>query len=307
MTEQKFYSPLKIGLLTVAIAYFLFTLHGMLTLEWIGEWDRFGNGFLFNIFIEDITGFVGIVFRFVGSLIAFAGITFYFVKKSISAPLITKLLRWILVLEAIYWIGLATTGAYSVYGFLRFRDPAIMSILESLTLSVIPVLMESIVLPIVLLITAYKLSPNKPVKGAIKWGLITGTIYVTVFWLVNTSLWVSTIDVKGMEYITTHPENLLSFAVTIFGLFALTVFTAYFTKKSIGTETLEKLKLKTVGAIIIALGLFFLWNYLTWIFFGRNEIWSSWYAWFLGHDLDLWLLAIPLVGLPLLFERKEPE
>ena len=37
-------SPLKVGLLIVVISYFLFTLHAMFTLSWIGEWDRFGGG-----------------------------------------------------------------------------------------------------------------------------------------------------------------------------------------------------------------------------------------------------------------------
>jgi uncharacterized membrane protein YqhA len=140
-------------------------------------------------------------------------------------------------------------------------------------------------------------------KDAIKWGLIAGTVYVFVFWLNNTGMWIATVMSKGTEYLTTYPENLLSFALTTIGLLALAVFTAYFTKKSVGTETLEKLKLKTLGAIIVALGLYFLWNYLTWIFFGRPELWSDWYAWFLGHNLDLWILSLPLVGLPLLFKR----
>ena len=64
---------------------------------------------------------------------------------------------------------------------------------------------------------------------------------------------------------------------------------------------MEELKLKTIGAILIVFGLFFLWNYLTWIFFGG---WSSWYAWFLGHNLDLWMLSLPLLGLPLLFANE---
>ena len=111
MAEQKFYTPLKIGLLVVAVAYFLFTLHGMLTLEWIGEWGS-GRFFRFSIYVEDITGFVGIIFRFAGSLIALAGIVTYFVRKKLSAPTATKLLRVVLVFEAIYWLGLLTSAGY---------------------------------------------------------------------------------------------------------------------------------------------------------------------------------------------------
>ncbi len=70
---------------------------------------------------------------------------------------------------------------------------------------------------------------------------------------------------------------------------------------------MEKLKLRTVGAIIVLLGLYFLWNYLTWIYFQSNQLWSDWYAWILGHNMNLWLLSIPLVGLPLLFEEETGE
>ena len=37
--------------------------------------------------------------------------------------------------------------------------------------------------------------------------------------------------------------------------------------------------------------MYFLWNYLTWIYFGGDAVWSTWYAWFLGHNLDLWMLV----------------
>jgi len=63
------------------------------------------------------------------------------------------------------------------------------------------------------------------------------------------------------------------------------------------------LKLKTVGVIIVLAGLYFLWNYVTGIIFGA-ELWSDWYAWFLGHNLDLWALSLPLLGLPLLFKKR---
>jgi hypothetical protein len=153
----------------------------------------------------------------------------------------------------------------------------------------------------------FALKPDKPLKAAIKWGLIAGTLYVFVFWINNTCMWIATLMVKGTGYLTAYPENLLSFALTTIGLLALAVFTAYFTKTSIGTETLEKLNLRTIGAIITVLGLYFLWNYLTWIYFGGDHLWSDWYAWFLGHNLDLWMLSLPLVGLPLLFKRRATE
>ncbi len=64
--ELKSYSALKWGLLIVAASYFLFNLHSLFTLGWVGEWDRFGGGFTLSVFIQDITNFVGIIIRFIG-------------------------------------------------------------------------------------------------------------------------------------------------------------------------------------------------------------------------------------------------
>jgi hypothetical protein len=313
MAEQNFYSPLKIGFLIVALAYFLFTFHAMFTLSWIGEWESFSGSFRFVVFVEDITANIGIASRLVASTIAFAGVILYFVKKGLSTQTTMKVLRLVLIGEAIYWLGLLASGVlplFSTLGFAMWRVDGHIStlpVLTSLLTNEIPLLVESIAIPVVLFKLSYELNPNKPATGAIKWGLIAGTVYVLVFWLTNTALWVSTIMRQGIEYLTSYPENLLSFALTSIGLLALTVFTAYFAKKSIGTETVEKLDLKTIGVITVALGLFYLWNYLTWIFFGTDEIWSNWYAWFLGNNLNLWLLSIPLVGLPLLFKQNAPE
>jgi hypothetical protein len=305
MAEPKFYSPLKIGLLIVSIAYFLFTFHALFTLSWIGEWEHVGGSVSFWIFITDISASVCLVFRFIASLIAVSTVIFYFVKKGLSAPTSFKVLKWILVLEAIYWLGLLVSGIWGVLpaelaGFGTSGEGLNFNLVLLITTG-IPCLVSATAIPIALFKLAFQLNPNKPMKEAIKWGLIAGTVYVFVFWLNNAGMWITTLLSKGTEYVSAYPENLLSFTLTIYGLPVLAIFTAYLMGKSIGTETLEKLELRPIGAIITALGLYFLWNYLTWIFFGG---WSDWYAWFLGHNLDLWMLSLPLVGLPLLFKRQ---
>ena len=310
MAEPKFYSPLKIGLLIVTITYFLFTFHATFTLSWIGEWEYLGDSALgsFWIFITDISAATGLVFRFISSLIAIVAIIFYFAKKGFSTPTKLKILKWILALEAIYWPGLLVSGVWGVLplelaGF-GSGGAGLHFDLGLLITTGIPCLVAATAIPIALFKLVSKLTPSKPTKDATKWGLIVGTVYIFVFWLNNTGIWISTVMQKGTECLTSYPENLLSFGLTTVGLLALALFTAYFTKRSIETETLEKLKLETLGAIMVALGLYFLWNYLTWIFFGRPELWSGWYTWFLGHNLDLWLLSLPLVGLPLLFKHQ---
>jgi hypothetical protein len=307
MSGSKFYSPLKIGLFIVALAYFLFTFHAMFTVSWVGEWEYVTGSYSFWIFITDISASFCLIFRFIASIIAIATIIYYFAKKGLSSSTTFKVLRWILVLEGIYWLGLIVSGVWGVLPVRATVANYILTLQFNLSLLIttgIPCLVSSIAIPIALFKLSSKLNPSKATQDAIKWALIAGTIYIFVFWLNNTGMWITAIMSKGTEYLTTYPENLLSFILTTLGLLALAVFTAYFSKKSVGTEALEKLKLRTLGAIIVALGLYFLWNYLTWIFFGGDYLWSDWYAWFLGHNLDLWMLSLPLVGLPLLFKRQ---
>jgi uncharacterized protein YjeT (DUF2065 family) len=286
----------------------------MFTLSWIGEWTRLGGGsFGTMILVEDISATVGLVFRFAASIIALAAIIVYFSKKTISKPTAYKVLRWVLVFEGIYWLGLCATAGYSVQSFwltlLHYR--LTVTLLNSLLLSTIPTVVEAIILPIALFVFAFKLNPNKSLKKPIKWGLITGTMYIVVFWLINTSIWVGVVWgggvwQKGIEYLTANPENLLSFILTVFGLLALVIYSSYFTKKSTGVEALQKLKLRGIGGIVLALGMYFLWNYLSWVIFAGDK-WNNWYAWFLGHNMDLWMLSLPLVALPLLFHKLSKQ
>jgi hypothetical protein len=298
MTERGFYSPLKIGLFTVVVAYFLFTLHAMFILSWVGEWRGLPEPAATWILITDVSAEITLVFRFVAGAVALASITFFLVKRNVARATMFKVLKWILILEALYWLGLLPSGIWGVVSAFGLQYSLFIT-------SGLPCMVSSIAIPVALFKLAHKLNPNGPMKGAIKWALISGTIYVLVLWLNNAGMWIVTAMSRGTEYLVAYPENLFSFGLTTVGLLALTVFTAYFTKKSIGTETLEKLKLRTVGAILVSLGTYFLWNYLTWIFFGGDYLWSDWYAWFLGHNLDLWMLSLPLLGLPLLFERQD--
>ncbi len=210
-----------------------------------------------------------------------------------------------MILEAIYWLGLATTAYYEVKGlfFGGFGHPSLTSALNLFGTSVLPSVLESIAVPIVLLIFAYKVSPTKPLKGALRWGLISGTLIILEFWLTNTGEWIDTVQVKGTSYLTAYPGNMVSFIITAFGLLALGIYASIFIVQSRRAELLEDLNLRAVGVIVLSLGMFFLWNYLTWIWF--NYPWSEqWDAWFLGHNLDLWMLSLPLLGLPLLFTNK---
>jgi hypothetical protein len=114
-------------------------------------------------------------------------------------------------------------------------------------------------------------------------------------------MWMFALAEKGTEYLTNYPYLMIAFLSTAVGLLALSIYSVYATRKLSGTQTLQSLNLKPVGVIVTGLGVWYLWNYLTYIFFGGVFIWSDWYRWLLGHNMDLWMLSLPLVGLPLLF------
>jgi hypothetical protein len=318
MAEQRFLTPLKIGLLATVVAYFLFTFHGMFTLSWIGEWDRMGGGdFGTMILVEDISATIGLIFRFAGSIIALATVAVYFAKKGLAQSTAYKALRTVLVFEGVYWLGLIATTAYSVFFFGRMlvAGVGVFRILDSFFLSALATVVEGVILPLALFVLAYKLSPTKPFRGAIKWASISGLVLIVVFWLVYTGIWVSVIQSPGksVEYLwvtfenltwESHPEHLVSFITTAVGLPLLALYTGYFLKKSARVESLSDLKMGTIGIIVLGLGAYFLWNYFSWVMFA-GDTWNDWYAWFLGHNMDLWMLVLPLVAVPLIFHKKK--
>ncbi len=301
LSEQKFVTPLKVGLLIVAITYFLFTLHQTFMFTWIGEWEYLAPS---NpsaatwIFITDIQAYVFLLFRFVAGILAVSAAVLYFIKRGLPQSTTYRLLRAIIVFEGLYWLGLLTSGIWglvpSEYGF---------NVVFMLSTG-IPCTVGSIGIPISMFMLAYRLNPFKPANGAIKWAMIAGLFYALTLWLNNTGMWITTVLTKGTDWLFSSPESLVSFVSAVFGLLALVIYTGYFAKKSSGTYDWARLKLGTIGALITGIGMFFLWNYLTWIFFGG---WNEWYAWILGHNLDLWMLSLPLVGLPLLFYRRQKE
>jgi hypothetical protein len=295
LSDQRFVTPLKIGLLIAAVTYFLFTLHQTFMLTWIGEWEflaPYDPEAATWIFITDIQAYVFLIFRFIAGILAASGAILYFAKKGLPRTTTYKLLRAIFIFEGLYWLGLLTSG---IWGALPTSEGINVIFLLNTGL---PCLVGSLGISTSLFLLAHNLSPAKPAKAAIKWALIAGLFYTITLWLNNTGMWITNLSTKGTEWLLTSPESLVSFTTTTIGLLLLAIYTGYFAKKSIKTQEWIQLKLRTIGALTTALGMFFLWNYLTWIFFGG---WNEWYAWILGHNLDLWMLSLPMVGLPLLF------
>jgi len=289
MSHSKALWTVKLGFLAVTLAWFSFTFYefafGIVnrSVEW-------------PIIIQDLPGTLGMGFRTGASFIAVLTVLFWIFNKDFSRPELTTCLRFVIIFEAATFVSLIPSGVYT------FIFPELLIPLWIVEL-IIPVLTESILIPVVLMKLFFALNPNKPVKTAIKWALISATVYIFVFWLNYTCNWLGTILMSGIEYVSSYPVNLFSFCFTSVGLLLLALYSVYFTRKSIGTENLKGLDTNKIGLIFTFFGLYFLVTYLLWLIFGSVGGWSIWYAWFLNHNMDLWLLTAPMLGLPLIFHQ----
>jgi hypothetical protein len=285
--------PAKVGLLLAALAYFSFAFYEMAI-------SSLEDKIVANPTFTDLPAALGLGFRTVGGFIVVIAIVLYFFKSHFSKQEAIMSVRLLVVLEAAYWLSLIPSAYVGLraLGYPGFG----LSIFISTGL---PCVVQVVLMPIVLVKLFYELSPSRPTKNAIKWGLIAGTSYLLISWLNNMGMWIYGVIEKGINYVTLYPVNAYSFIVTVFGLLLLTVYAAYFSKKSFKAKSLGELNLRKIGLIIILFGLYMDVNYVLWLGFGSVGGWGGWYAWMLGHNMDQWLLAIPLLGLPLFFHRKD--
>jgi hypothetical protein len=291
---------LRVGLFLVSLAWFSYMLY------------EFANGVInrgpltvFWILVTDVPGCIGIGFRTAAGFIALVTALFYLVRRDLSKPEALMALRPVILFEAGYWFF--SFFMSFVWGFTVFSIPAdalggpLLMTIEN----TIPCFVQSICLAGVLVKLFLQLGPNKPAKNAIKWGLIAGTLYVFVFWLNNTGNWLAAIVEKGTDYIMLYPANLFSFFITTVGLLLLAFYAAFFSRKSMGAKSLADINIHTVGVIVTLVGLYFAVHYVMWILLGSVGGWGTWYAWMMGHNLDLWAMSLPIVGVPLLFYRRK--
>jgi hypothetical protein len=294
MSKTELNYMVRTGLFLTAIAWFTFTFY------------EFTNGLLHNVHPtvqnpgwtwllgQETGGTVGLGLRTAGGLIAVIAALFYLVKKDLSEPEALMALRMIVIFEAAYWLS-----------FLFSINPRGFTNFSALIENNLPIIVQSTILPIVLIILFFHLTPKKAVTGGLKWGMISGTVYILVFWLNNMGNWIAAAMIKGIEYLTLYPANLFSFGLTVVGLFLLALYTAYFAKKTIAKHDISQINLRTVGFIITAFGLYFDIIYVMFLSLGAVGGWGMWYAWFTGHNLDLWLMALPFAGLPFLFQKTD--
>ena len=296
MGEDKLASSLKFGLLIVALTWFSFTGYQFLK----GAFNIF-RGY-FWVSLTDTAGALGMGFRTMAGVIAFFTILFFVLRKDLKKPELFMSIRWVLLGEIVFFLSLMPVVLWGLAVVFGIESSAFG--LGSFVESTLPVMIEAIGIPIVLGKLFLELNPDKPVRGAIRWGLISGVYVVFVLWINNTGNWIGAIRRSGIEYVTAYPDHILSFGLTSIGLLALALYGVYYIRKSWDAGSLAELDMRGIGVLITGVGLYFLVNYVMWLFLGTDAKWSTWYAWFLGHNLELWMMSLPLVGVPLLFKNK---
>lgn len=284
---------IRTGLFLTALAWFTFTFY------------EFTNGLLHNVHPtvqnpgwtwllgQETGGTVGLGLRTAGGLIAVIAALFYLVKKDLSQPEALMALRLIVIFEAAYWLS-----------FLFSISPRGFTNVSALIENNLPVTVQATLLPAVLIILFFHLTPKRVATGGLKWGLISGFVFILVFWLNNMGNWVYGVIQKGMDYLTMYPANMFSFLLTVVGLLLLALYTGYIALKTTAKHNPVPFNLRTIGLIITVFGLYFDIIYVMYLSLGAVGGWGAWYAWFTGHNLDLWLMALPFAGLPLLFQKK---
>lgn len=295
MSNPQINTHLRVGILIAAFTWFFFT--GFQFIK--SAFNIYGDpSRMFWVSLSDTAGTFGLGFRTMAALIAVLTILFFVAKKDLTKPEVTMSIRWIILGEAVFMLALFPCIAWSAAAALGASNTMGLG---SFTESTLPIIVEAIIIPVVLFKLFLELNPNKPARGAIKWGLISGIAYLFMFWLNNTGNWIGAVERKGIEYVTMYPDHILSIGLTAGGLLALSIYTAVYTRNSAVKDAFSQLNLRKVGAIITLLGLYFLLNYVFWLVLGTDQKWSTWYAWLLGHNMDLWLLALPLIGIPLMY------
>lgn len=278
----------KVGLFLVVLSWFSYTLY------------RFSTSITTQIiFFTDVPGTVGMGFRTAAGFTSVITILFYLAKRDLSTPEATMSLRWIVIFEAISFLCFIPSA---IWGFdTEFPGYPREIIIASTGL---PCLVEAIVIPIVLTKVFLELNPNKSARGWIKWALISGVTYLFVFWFNYTMQWTATLIQEGIDFVVLYPINAFGFALTAVGLLLLTLFAAFSFRRMFGKENLIGADLKRVGIIVTVFGLYFDLLFLLWILFGSVGGYNLWHTFFIHHNVDLWCLTLPLVGLPLLFPAR---
>ena len=253
--------------------------------------------------------FGGLIARNIGIILAFICAAMYFSKAQKSR--IRSVLAAAIVMEAVYLISIIPTAwvGPNVGDFVLVPE------------ATIPSLFEAIFVPIPLFVLAYRLRREGKPGTVARWGCISGIMYIFAIWIRFLMQWVATIVQTpvytnppginpsnffgfpgyGWSYLLNFPLNMLSFILTAVGLPLVAVYLLYSSLPAIRTLG-ARVPVRKVGFALILVGAWFMIAFFVLYalpgYVGAKSIWATFFT---GHNVDLWMLGLPIVGIPLAF------
>ncbi len=246
--------------------------------------------------------FVGLVGRTVAAVLSIVAVVSYFQKGWTQRN--RNIVGSAIILEAVYLISnipQAWVGP-DVGDFVLIPE------------TTIPALVDAILLPIPIIILAIRLRwPGKPGTPT-KWACISGVTYIFALWVRLTGQWIGTFiqtekyttyfggfPAHGLGYVLDYPLNMASFLLTVVGLPLLAILLLSSSLPAIRNLG-ATLNARRVGLAVALLGAYFMFAlfvlYALPGYVGGKAIWSSFLT---GHNYDLWMFALPIEGIPLMF------
>jgi hypothetical protein len=264
---------------------------------------------------EGVTGSVAILLRAAAGAFAIYAAYIFWRKEDLALSAIRKNVGRALVLEACFFLFLTPSiiaalayNLTSQYLFYFDHTPGLLLLYGT----AIPCLAIVLVIPPLLLKLRTTIRREKPKEEVAKWSCLTGVVYLlVVFWFNYSMLWAGVMVPYPRAYqqygwnFVMQPANLLSFALTVFGLLALALTALISTLPAIKGQ-LTKLSLTRLGIILEAFGSYFLFNILYYYLTGGYGAHPSvWYE-VIGpnHNPNLWALAFIFLGVPVIIYGK---
>jgi len=246
--------------------------------------------------------FVGLVARTVAAALALFSTYRYYSEGWTSR--LRNLIGATVVLEAVYLISIIPTAWIG-------PDVGDIVLIPEAT---IPSLFEAIFVPIPLLILAARLRWPGKAGTALRWAGVSGVMYIWALFVRFFGQWVGTFiqtekytfffggfPYHGLNYVLDYPVNMFSFLLTIVGLPLIALYLLAVSLPAIRNVG-ARVNLRKIGLVLTLTGLFFMLSFfllyaLPESVVGGKSIWSQFFS---GHNIDLWMLALPIVGIPLM-------
>ncbi len=260
---------------------------------------------------EGITGSIAIVVRAFAAIFAVYAAYLYWRKPDTAMPSIRKNAVRALLLEAVFFLAIipSVIAAFAYNStsqnlFYFGHTPNLIVLFGT----AIPCLAIVLVVPPLLLKLRAKVKAEAPAKEIYKWASLTGLSYVFVtFWFNYMMLWAANMvpypragDNFGAAFLDFTP-NLVSFALTAFGLLAVGVFTAYTLAPAIKGQP-HKINWTYLGIAIVLFSFYFIYNTVYYVATGGYDAHPSvWYEVISPmHNANLWTMALAVIGVPLI-------